>query len=135
MFMTKPTDLGKTVAILHSHHVDVQARLEQRQYPLDGYLDNVQKMLGEFHKAGYRDAAIAVAHSGHPLTHESGAYVRIHRVVVHDGAVYDPLFRGNEPLPIDTYLKRVFPDDHAETRLWGKTTRGDYRTNLLEKAA
>jgi hypothetical protein len=133
--MTNSTDLGKTVAILHRHHIDVQARIEQRQYPLEGYIDILKAMLEAFHDAGYNDAAIAFAHSGHPLTHESGAYVRLHPVVVHDGAVYDPLLRSREPLAVATYLQRAFPDDHAQTRLWGETTKGDYRTDLLKEAA
>ena len=128
-------DLEQTVAILHRHHVDVQARIQAGEYPLKGYVDTLKAMLAEFHEAGYRDAAIAVAHSGHPLTHESGVYVRLHPVVVCDGAVYDPLFRGREALPADAYLQRVFPHDHDEARLWGQTTKGDYRRNLLEREA
>lgn len=129
------TDLGQTVAILHRHHIDVQARIRQREYPLWGYFDTLKAMLGEFHSAGYRDAVIAIAHSGQHLTHESGAYVRMHPVVVHDGAVYDPLFRGREAIPVEAYLGRAFPDDHDEARLWGKTMSGDYRRDLLQKEA
>lgn len=130
-------DLETTVGILHQFHVQAE-----RTCPVRGYTETVKQMLDAFHKKGYEDAELAYAAANRvpfgyrrepvhqPITHESGAYLQHHAVVLWRGNVYDPLYTRREPIPLDRYAEHVFSEDNV--RLWKETSPDNYTTLAWE---
>lgn len=130
--------LEKTVGILHAFFVDVQATLREGKNPLQKYRERIMNMLLDFQYNGCSDAEVLAVtssateplpHKGRdtePLTHESGAYLRVHYVIQSGGMIFDPLYIGKEPLPLEQYAKRVFAG--SDVCLWRETTQDNYTT-------
>lgn len=126
-FMT--TDIGRIqtqVGILNRYFIDGQTIRTAAGFSPVLYRQNLDGMVGALQAAGFSDASVAAVAGDGPITHRDGAFLNYHLVAVAGNRVLDPLYAGQEPLDVGTYVERAFPGQEG-VKLWRQTAPGKYQ--------